>query len=92
MTNINNKAAVTTAMTTAPSATAPLDQGFYALWANGQNGYVQIPTSSALTVSNGYPLIGGGAPVTFTVPNGAQIGFVSSSSGIFGYMKLGAPA
>lgn len=90
MVDILNKTAVATTMSTGLNVTTTLSLGSYAVWAQGQNGYIVCPPSTGLAVTTGYPVIGGAAPITMQVPENGQIGFLSSSSGTFVYMKLGA--
>lgn len=76
-------------MSTTAGATPPLNAGVYAFWAVTQNGYIGPAPSTALTASNGYPIIGGAAPVLLYAAQNQQIGLVSSSSGILNWQKVG---
>lgn len=77
-------------MSTAPTASAPLNAGVYACWAPNQNAYITvgIPASTAITTTLGYPVITNTAPVMLNVPQNGAIGCVSSSSGVLVYEKV----
>jgi hypothetical protein len=89
---IAGQVGTTVQMSTVANVSAPLAAGSYSVWAPTQNAYItlaqpNVAVSSLLSVTTGYPVIGGAAPVKLTVPTNGQIGCISSSSGVLAYQK-----